>query len=362
VNPPAAPPTYRRILLIRTDRVGDLVLSTPAIASFRRSWPEARIEALVTDYTEPVMRYNPDVDAVHVLARSATGRASRVRARRLGVGADLVVALAPRTLDYRLAFATHSPRRIGYVYRRRYLSRAAAIFFLTDYCISEADPELADRYPDRPVAHEVQQVQALVSLAGGDSFTDELVLKVGDEDRAFAAAHAPWGAIALNLSPRWFLPNFGYEATLELIRRLAALRRDLVVTYGNDVPDAAARLRDAVHAPNVLWLGNLPLLQWAAALAQCDVVVTVDTGATHVASAVGTPVVVVFEREYYRLSSQEWAPWKVPNALLSKPPPRANANALIEDVVSATHVLAQARSGAARGIEYGNIRRRSDVQ
>ena len=57
----------KRIVIIRTDRVGDLVLSTPAIASLRRSWPEAKIEAIVTDYTEPVLRHSPDVDCVHIL-------------------------------------------------------------------------------------------------------------------------------------------------------------------------------------------------------------------------------------------------------------------------------------------------------
>ena len=53
---------YKNIILIRTDRVGDLVLSTPAIASFRRSWPRAHITAVITGYTEPVLRHNPDVD------------------------------------------------------------------------------------------------------------------------------------------------------------------------------------------------------------------------------------------------------------------------------------------------------------
>ena len=329
----------KRIVLIRTDRVGDLVLSTPAIASFRRSWPAAQIDALVTDYTEPVLRHNPDIDAVHVLPKAAPLSAGRAMAKTIGSGADLVVALSPRTADYRLAAWTGARRRLGYVYRRRYLSRLAAFLFLTDHCISEADPELADRYPDRPVAHEVAQVLSLVRLAGGDVLTDQLVLRLGDEDRAYAAAHVPRGAIALNLAPRWFLPNFGFEATLALIRRLAALRRDVLITYGNDVPDAAARLRDAVTASNVSWLGELPLLQWAAALAQCSVVVTVDTGATHIASAVGVPVVVVFEREYYRLSSQEWAPWRVPSAMLCKPPAGAGPATVIGDVVAAVQRL-----------------------
>ncbi|HYK54301.1 MAG TPA: glycosyltransferase family 9 protein [Candidatus Eremiobacteraceae bacterium] len=330
----------KRIVIIRTDRVGDLVLSTPAIASLRRSWPEAKIEAIVTDYTEPVLRHNPDVDCVHILKKSAPPSKGKALAREIGEGADLVVALAPRTPDYRLAAWTRAPRRIGYVYRRRYFSRLAAWWLLTDHCISEADPELANRYPDRPVAHEVHQVLALVALAGGAVTTDRLVLRLGDDDRAFARNAVAENAIALNLAPRWFQANFGFEATADLLRRLASLRRDVLVTYGNDVPDAAARLRDAVSAPNITWLDGLPLLRWAAALERCSVVVTVDTGATHVASAVGVPVVAVFEREFFRLSSQEWAPWQVPNVALCKQPAGAAPDPLIDDIAIAAQRLA----------------------
>lgn len=342
---------YRRIVLIRTDRVGDLVLSTPAIASFRRSWPGAKIEAVVTAYAEPVMRHNPDVDAVHVIDAAASPSVNRASIRRIGSDADLVVALAPRTADYRLAAWTGAPRRIGYVYRRRYLSRLAARFWLTEHCISEADPDVADGRPDIPVAHEVLQVQSLVTLAGGQRLTDGLVLRTSESERAFARERVAVGSIALNLSPRWFLPNFGFDAVRSLVQRLSSQQRDLIVTYGSDVEDAAARLRDAVRAPRVVWLGGLELLEWAATLACCDAVVTVDTGATHVASAMGVPVVVVYEFEYYRLSSQEWAPWKVPSASLSKPPmsdrraeaPDAGVAVLIDDIVEAANALAGER-------------------
>jgi len=333
-------PAYRRILLIRTDRVGDLVLSTPAIASFRRSWPNARIEALITDYTEPVLRHSPDVDAVHALSQARLRSDGRAIARTLGEGADIAVALAPRTQDYVLASSTRAPRRIGYVYQRRYLSRIAARLLLTSHAVSEADPELADRYPDRPVSHEVRQVQELVRLAGGHELVDDLVLRVASDDEAFARERVRAGSLALNLAPRWFMPNFGYEATVQLIARLVALQRDVLITYGNDVPDAAARIRDAVRAPNVTWLGELPLLRWAAALARCSVVVTVDTGATHVASAMGVPTVVVFEREYYRLCSQEWAPWNVPNVMMRKARSGAGTPKLVEDVAAAAIALA----------------------
>ncbi len=332
---PAPRGELRKILLIRTDRVGDLVLTTPAIASFRRSWPNARLEILVNDYNEPVVRHSPDVDAVHVLPRATARERARQIAIALGHNVDLAVALSPRTQDYLLAAWSRARRRLGYVYRRRYLSRLAARYLLTSHAISDADPDLADRHPERPVAHEVRQVQALVALAGGTTITDGLVLRTSPSDDEFARERVPAGAIGLNLSPRWFNENFGAAPTRATIERLAALGAPVVVTFGDDVVADAKAQQSAISTPNVSWIHGASVLEWAAALARCSVVATVDTGATHVASAMGVPVVVVFERRYYTLSSQEWAPWRVPSALLCKPTDGADCTALVDDIVAA---------------------------
>jgi ADP-heptose:LPS heptosyltransferase len=230
---------------------------------------------------------------------------------------------------------TRAPRRIGYVYRRRYLSRIAALYLLTAHALSDADPDLADLYPDRPIAHEVRQVQALVALAGGTAIGDELVLRTGPEDQTFAQAHVPAGAICVSLSPRWFEPNFGLAATRAVIERLAADAGPLVITFGDDVAEQAGVLRSEAIGSAATWIGGVTVLQWAACIARCSVVATVDTGATHVAAAMNVPVVVVFEYRYYRLSSQEWAPWRVPSALLCKPPDGADPAPLVEDIVNA---------------------------
>jgi len=335
---------YRRILLIRTDRLGDLVLSTPAIASFRRSFPHARIEALVGDYNEPILRFNPDLDAVHVIPGRTTAAQARAIARRLGEGVDLAVALAPRTADHRLAWMTGARNRLGYVYRRRYISRLAARVMLTDFCISDADPDLADRYPHRPVAHEVDQVLALVMLAGGDTTSTELVLVVGDDAAKFAREHVPEGSVGVNLAPRWFEADFGFDAMRALLERLSTEHRDVVVTYGSDVRDAALRLGGAVRAPNVIWIGEQHVLHWAASVGRCRVLVSVDCGALHVAAALHAAVVAVYERRYFRLSSQEWSPWRVPSVILCKPPLGASIAPLVDDIAAGVRGLAAQRA------------------
>ena len=341
-------PDYKRILLIRTDRVGDLVLSTPAIASFRRSWPAARIEVLVNDYNEPVVRHNPDLDAVHAVPRRAGWRESRAAARELGAGADLAVALAPRTADIQLCGWSRAARRIGYVYRRRFVARVGARLMLTDVGISDADPALAERHPEMPIAHEVHQVQSLVALAGGRSFSDALVLRYPDADASFAEATVPEETVAINLAPRWFAPDFGFDAVAALIRRIAQGHRNVIVPYGSQMVDAATALRGAVRVSNVAWLGEQPLLRWAAVLGRCKTVIVVDSGTTHVAAAVGVPVVAVYERKWYNLTSREWRPWRVPHAVLCKPPLGSDPRPLIEDIASAARALSGARDARER--------------
>lgn len=326
------------ILLIRTDRVGDLIMSTPAIASFRRSWPDAHITAVVTDYTEPVLRLNPDIDSLVSLRHDASSREKLRRVRALG-RMDLAVALAPRTPDLMLAGLSGARTRLGYVYRRRYLSRALARLVLTDFCLSTADPGLADRYPDEPVLHEVHQVLALVSLAGGRALSEELVLRIPQEDRAFAEAAVPRGAVVIPLAPRWLADNFGVDALRDLVARLAAACPDIVVTYGRETARAAEELRAHLNRSNIRWIGELPLLRWAAVMGRGSVVISVDTGATHIAAAMKIPVVVIFEREFYQLCSHEWSPWRVPSVLLCKPPAGADPRPLLEDVLAGAQTL-----------------------
>ena len=61
-----APP--RRILVIVTRRIGDVLLATPLIRSLKQAWPQAQIEALVFEGTQGVLAGNPDMAAVHTIA------------------------------------------------------------------------------------------------------------------------------------------------------------------------------------------------------------------------------------------------------------------------------------------------------
>jgi ADP-heptose:LPS heptosyltransferase len=325
----------QRILLSRLDRVGDLILSTPAIATIRKAFPQAHVTIVCSAYNAVVVHGSPDVDEVAPLPPDAVpaqiGRTFR--------GIDLAIALAPNVADMRLVGATRAPQRIGYTYERRYLTRLVARAWLTSCLISNADPARCEREPDRLVMHEVDQVLALARCAGATEMVPDLRVLVRDVDRA-RVVDLPDAPVIVHLGRRWTERGSTTASLLELFRALRALGRPLVATYGADAIELAAAVREAGVADRVI--GGLTFGVWAATFERAACIVTIDTGATHVASAMKRPTVVLFEHAYFWLNSQEWSPYRVPNAVLRKPPtdaPAALAASRAEIVAAVARLL-----------------------
>jgi len=301
-----------RILLSRTDRVGDLILSTPAIATIRQTFPQAHVTIVCSRYNAIVVEGSPDVDAIVCIDGSADPAAFGARF----AGVDLAIALAPNSADMRLVAATRAPRRIGYTYARRYLTRLVARRWLTDILVSDADPAMCEWQTQRVVKHEVDQVLELAERAGATSLVRDLRIVVSADDRA-AVADLPADPIVVHLGRRWGERGSSKASLLQLFDDVRALGRPLVATYGDDGAPLAELVRSSGVADRVL--GGLSFGRWAAAFERAACIVTIDTGATHVASAVRRPTVVLFEHAFFRLNSQEWSPYRVPNAVLQKP-------------------------------------------
>lgn len=297
------------IVLARTDRIGDLVLCTPAIASVRASFPQAHIRLIASAYNRVVVERNTDVD--EVIELPADGRPSAFGARFRG--ADIAIALAPRLPDLQIVGATRAPIRVGYTYVRRYLARLAAPYYVNRLMLSEADPSLCERFPDRVVRHEVVQLLDLVALAGTTERIERLRLDVTDNDRAAIPA-IPEDPIVLHLGARWFREGSTLASTLELTRRL----RDIAPVVITVPPESEEEAREFERGSEAV-LRDLKFFTWAAVFERARCIVTVDTGATHVASAMRRPTVVAFEHRYFQLNKQEWAPYGVPHRCVRKP-------------------------------------------
>ena len=89
MNPP------RRILVVATRRIGDVLLTTPLIRSLRQAWPEAKIDALVFAGTEGVLVSNPDINEVITVAPRLNFFPHLRFLRRLWRRYDLALSMMP---------------------------------------------------------------------------------------------------------------------------------------------------------------------------------------------------------------------------------------------------------------------------
>jgi ADP-heptose:LPS heptosyltransferase len=286
----AEPP--RDLLVLRLDRIGDLVMSLPALHDLRRAFPEAHVRLAVGAWSEEIARRAP-VDEVLVWSAPWAGRpqegalsfgAMRERAKALAASPpDVALDLQGDVRASWLMHETGARRRVGYA------NTGGA------YLLSDAVPL------DETVSWVEQNRRAVAVLAGppsGPPVFDPLTA----EDRAFAtrlfetlglASKRPLVAVHPSggrLVKQWEVARFAAVG-----RRLQEEQHATVLVTGSatDQPLAAALARGLRDRPIDL-TGKLGVVETMAVIAGVDLFLSPDTGPMHMAAAVGTPSVSVF--------------------------------------------------------------------
>lgn len=330
-----------RILVIRRDNIGDLVLTTPLVTALRRQFPQAWLGALVNSYNAPVLERNPDLDAVIAYTKlkhlggeggAITALASRIASLarlRLG-GLDTVVLAAPSFSERLLRLARWlAPRRI----------------------VGFSDGSRAARRLDLSVPlsqaqglHEVERVFLLAAHFGiGDPIPPLTLVPDPEEVRK-----APKADVAIHVSARRPAQRWPAERFISLIEQLDAPRVTLLWSPGAaDHPqhpgddEKAAQIAERC-GPRVQPYRTEQLAELVGALAASERVIASDGGAMHLAAALGRPLVALFGDS----PVEHWRPWGVRHELV-RPASRNVADAAVADVVSAYRRLCAAPSGSA---------------
>ena len=300
---PLSPETFhpKRILVLRMDLIGDLVLSLPVVRSLKRTYPDAEIDLLAIPSSSKVVMSDPDLAEVIAYDpniwrrpkalfklqnwREAWALRRRLRARHY----DLAVSVFGPWAAI-LAVLSGAQRRVGF-------GQESYPGFMTD-SVAGAHWNSDDHL------HEVDYCLKL-SQAAGVTITpedrtprlhvnpqahqeiDEILLREGIQpDRPIIACHVSSNN---GQSKRWPIPYWA-----KLIDWLICEDSMAVVLTGatNDLPLIETILR-RTHEQPVNMAGKTSLTQLAALLQRANLVITGDSGPMHIAAAVGTPLIAI---------------------------------------------------------------------
>jgi ADP-heptose:LPS heptosyltransferase len=291
----------KRILVIRPDEIGDVVLTGPFLRELRNAAPNATIALIVKNACRELVECCPYIDAVYGLDFIGGGSdGHRLRlclaARRLPQGYDIV--LLPRCdvdwYDSRLIGHLLAGRGALVVHRDTVVQRSFKI---------PSDPPIATiTHFNSKIEHEaVRPLRFLWQCGAKLSTDDRLEVWPNGDDRDFAlllvrqiggdkplmVLHPSGGNSPLK---RW--PSRHYHALLDCVEKVSPC--NVLVVGGKDEDWIAREFSSRSSNRIILVPGIFTLRQLSAVLERAVLFVGGDSGPMHLAAAAGVPTIGIF--------------------------------------------------------------------
>lgn len=312
----------RRVLIVCTRQIGDVLLTTPLIHEARRLWPAAAIDVLGFAGTLGMLKGNPEVRRlIEMPADAGFGFALRLWRRY-----DIAFVADPGDRAHLVGFIA-ARQRAGIVpaqgdsswWKRRLLVHAVT-----------AGGDLGDQ-------HVVEEKLALIRPWGGAEAP--LMPPPGAELPAELRKRLGPRYIVMHAPSMWPYKQWPLAHFRELASRLAADGEQLVLTGGPGEADrqAVAYVLDGYEGGDaIVDAGLLDFNQLATLLRGAALYIGPDTSVSHLAAACGARVLAIFGPT----NPERWAPWPTMAGVTPKPL-RFQRRAATQTVRNVTIVQAQ---------------------
>ena len=288
----------KRILVIATRQIGDVLLTTPLVHAARERWPGARIEVLGFAGTLGMLRGNADIDDLIESPAKLGWAGFRALVRRLWRRYDLALVTQPGDRAHLMGWIASScrsgilPAGGGSNWWKRALLRHAV-------------DSTGDRGAQHVVAEKLALLAPWVDSTSGEARVVPPAPGVLPPD---IAASLQAGAVVLHAPSMWPYKQWPLEHFRVLASELLALGHQVVLTGSGGQRDQAcvAALRGLAPPPQLLDVsGRLDFNQLAALLGRAALYIGPDTSVSHLAAACGLPVIAIFGPT----NPVRWGPW-----------------------------------------------------
>jgi lipopolysaccharide heptosyltransferase II len=307
-----------RILCIRLDSLGDLLMTTPAMRALKVSKPDRTLTLLTSRAGAIAARYIPEVDqvieyeapwmkATPIRKDSHKEHAMAIELREKGFDAAVIFTVYSQS-PFPAAFLCYLgdiPLRLAHSFENPYQ-------LLTNWI---PDKERLDNR-----RHEVRRQLDLVQSVGALTQDETLSFKVPKQ--AYRSMSRKLRAVGLAVNDSWVVihpgataqsrryPPAQFASAAEILSEELGLQ---VIFTGQKHEQALVEsIQGTMQAKSFSLAGRLNLGELGALLASAPLLISNNSGPVHLAAAVGTPVV-----DLYALTNPQHTPWAVPNRVLN---------------------------------------------
>lgn len=297
-------PDTPRILITRTDRIGDLVLTTPLFKALREKFPKAHLAVLVFLEHREIVQGNPFINEVILYDKNGTEKdllgqllfSQRLRSKKF----DIVIHAHGTNRVHLASWLAGIPVRIGYDRRAPWALTHVHRYNKKEGLRQEAEYLLELVEPLDVLPPQKLETFFPVPDRAVRSLENLLLFHKVPRD-------LPWIVLnpsASDITKMWPAEHFG-----ELVTRIGKDRSYVFLGIGTRKDRAIIqKMKQNTPVPIFDLSGRLSLGMLGALLKRAALLVSNDSGPVHIATAVGTPVVSIFGRYEPGLGPKRWQP------------------------------------------------------
>lgn len=279
-----------RVLIVKLDAMGDVLRSTALLPPIVEAHPGAAITWITRKESIPLLQRNPFIAEILELGPEAS---VHLQTRTF----DRVINLDASKISAALATAAQSPRKDGFV-----LDPRGCVQPTNDAAMRWLEAGLFDDIKRQGTATYQDRMAHILGLAGRKH---HYVFELTARERQRAEQHVrsigldperPVIGLNTGAGGRWPLKQWREDGYLELVERVVRRQRDIqfLLLGGPAEQERNDRLKRASSVPLLDPGCDNTVRHFAALLNHCDVAVTGDTLAMHLALALGKRTVVLF--------------------------------------------------------------------
>lgn len=310
------PKKIRKILVTRTDRIGDLVLSTPVFSALREKYPDAWITCLTAVEHRALVEGNLYLDEVLLYDKKdreknlwGNLRLARILAQKKF---DIAIHLHATNRMHLLTWMAGIPHRIGWDRR-------------LPWALTQSFHDVKIEGHKHEAAYNFDLLAPLGISCPKTFRTFVPVTERNEQSLENLMAHLeisterPWITVLPSAScpsKRW--PAGAFARVLDQLKEKTSAQFILIGSHA-DRP-ILEKIRTITRTSFYDLSGRLSLGMLAALLKKSSLLISNDSGPVHIAGAVGTPVISIFGRNQPGLSPKRWGPLQEKSKTLWRDP------------------------------------------
>jgi len=288
-----------KVLFFRPDHIGDLLLTTPAIHSLKKSFPELNLTVAVGSWSAEILKYNPYIDDISII--NLPWLAREIKASYIEMVKKIFQL---RRSDY------------DHIFSFRIAAKSALVSYLLGgkkrwgFNVVKSRWAFTNNVPYNTKKHVVENYLDIIETFGAKRENNGLEIFIREEERS-------------NFIKRFTLPDdyvvispgAGYSPKLWVSERWAKIADwvsfniPVVITGSSSEKSLIKEITSEMKGKSINLCGELSIRELAVLIEKSKLLISVDSAAVHIASALSTPLIALFGFT----DPVQWGPYPMKN-------------------------------------------------